>query len=113
MFHRIAVHEDNTVKISANCFLFDDLNRRSAVEMWMPDISEWDLVDTRARLSVDSACDTVLLKGLEVGVTIGLGRELIMLENSQYIIPDLASNSVPVTREVRRYLLFSFITVLM
>ena len=100
MIHRIAVNEDNTVKFSANYYLYMALKERASVEMWMPDLAEWDVVAANARLSVDAAYDTILLKGLEVCTTVGLGRELIALENARHDLVRVVYNKAPVTCEV-------------
>ena len=104
MIHRIAVNEDNTVKFSAYYHLYMALKERPSVEMWMPDLGEWDVVAANARLSVDAAYDTILLKGLEVCTTVGIGRELIALENARHDLVRVVYNKAPVTCEVRKCL---------
>ena len=95
------MNEDNTVKFSANYYLYVALKERTSAEMWMPDLAEWDVVAANARLSVDEAYDTLLVKGLEVCVTVGLGRELIALDNARGDPVHIVYNTAPVTCEVR------------
>ena len=44
------MNEDNTVKFSANYYLYVALKERISAEMWMPDLAEWDVVAANARL---------------------------------------------------------------
>ncbi|KAI1782413.1 hypothetical protein LXA43DRAFT_1104099 [Ganoderma leucocontextum] len=104
--HRIMFNEDNTVRLASHYYLYVDLQEREHVERLIPERGDWEGAKSSARLSVEHEHDTILVRAYTAFITVGLGREIVALDNATYAArrnegKDLCSatmvNKAPVT----------------